>query len=270
MAEAQIRTSSRLSAAAAGARRWLPPAILLSVGSIVAPKPAEQGLFERGAATIAESLLIGAAFSVALLLLAGGLLAAISQAHRRRQTFVSGAAVALAAGLLAATAAARLLLASTPKTVATPTAAAARRTREARAWSLHVSGPLVALRAPSQAAHSFLAHPTNTPQRRRGVARERARTTAALRRLRAVRPPPIPPIAAADRQLLQFATLILDGYDRLAAALAENAGAGVPLARDPAAARLIHRARADLKRARSVGRALGPRLYALNRLFYGT
>jgi hypothetical protein len=252
-------------------RRWLPAAILVAGGSIVAPKPAEHGLFQRGAATIAGSLLIGAAFSVALLLLVGGVLAAVSRNSRRgRKALISGTTVALAAGLLAASATARLLIGGGARTGAAPGVAATRRTAEARAWSLRVSGLVVALRAPWRAEHSLLTHPSNTARLRRAAALERARTSAAVRRLRAVRVPPIPAIVAAQRQLLRFATFMLYGYDDLVVALAENARADKPLAHDPVAARSLDRARTSSKRARAVGLARGPRLYALNRLFYGS
>lgn len=269
--ETQVARSNRLRTIAAATRPWLPAAVLVSAGSLVAPKPAERGLFERGAATIAGSLLIGAAVSLALLLLTGSVLAAVSRNRRGwRDALSSGMAVALAAGLLATSAGARLLVGGRAPNGSAPAVAAARRTAEARTWSLRVTGAVVALRAPWRAEASIIAHPSNTPQLRRTVVLERARTAAALRRLRAVRVPPIPQIVAAHRQLLRLATLMLNGYDKVAAALGENARARTALSHDPLAARLLDRARSSFRQARTVGLALGPRLFALNRLFYGS
>lgn len=272
---AQVRAWSPRSAR----RRLLPVAAILlfvAVGSILAPT-APKGLFRLGARRIAEELLTGGGLSLALLLAIGTTLF-LARGRRRgrnwRQVTFGGTTLALGTAFLLLAAGARIVTVETTKAPGGSAAETASpgQTQAARAWSMRMTGIVVELSLPWRAEPGVdaMLRSGNTDALRAKVAGDRAQLLVLLRDLDSIPPSSVAQLTAATAAFRELATLTLRGYDDYLRGLRGNARARIPLVADRVDRRWIAHGRAAFQQAHRLGRTLGPRLFSLNRLFYGS
>lgn len=253
--------------------RLLAVAAFLLLGALVAPSPNDRGLFAQPGSRIALSLTIGAAVATMLLLLVGTILFVARRAHRRRTwrdaVFGIGALVVTGA-LVLAIAALRVAVFESPRGQAARASVANAQTAEARAWSMDVTGVVISLQAPWEARPAFGAAVSSDNLRAaRAIARvQEARLRAALHGLEVVAPTHTARLNAMTNGFKHLVRLLLGGYTDAVLGMTWNAR-HASSRQQGTGGRLIARSRTKFQRSDGLRDELAPRLFALNRLFYG-
>ena len=253
-------------------------AFVAILGAWLVPSRGDEGLFHDGAPNIASAIAIGMAITLGLLAVSGTVVFLLRGPPASGRGWFQAVSGNLAAALTLAliVGGAVLWQATLPRQQthrgASEAAGHSARTAAALRWSDELIPLIRQLRRPWIKARAFdarVAKARNPPGLRSMARRERQALSAVLQRMRNLPPSPLARLRRARHSLERVVAVRVRAFDAYLRALRRNARHGVPLALDREDRLLLARGRALSHRARTLGLALGPQLFGVERLFSG-